>query len=159
MHRVNRVFLAVVVVLALLGGTAAVDFSRTLGDLDDAGLLKEQVRTELVRADVVDETFVLEARIHNPTRFTIQLEGAFAQVSDDGDRITYGSIVNHEELPPRIPADGTVAVRYEFALSGDQAAALEEALADGTVTVSGQHAARLHDTKFSIPYSGRVGDS
>lgn len=159
MHRLNQAFLATAVVLALLGGVAAADFTRTLDEAEDAGLIKDQVRTELSDADVVDDRFVLTVRIHNPTRFPLQLNGAYTVVSSEDDRISYGSIVNHDTIPSEIPVRGSVEVTYEFALSDEQATELKRALRDGPVTVKGKHAVQFRETNFSVPYSGEVGGS
>lgn len=159
MHRLNQTFLAIVVLSALLGGVAAADYTRTLGDAEDAGLIKTQVQTELLSADVEDGEFVLSLRIENPTQFSLGLNGAYAVASADDDRISYGTIVNHDKIPPHIPSQGGIEVTYRFALSDDQAQRLSRALEEGPVKVNGQHSVRLHETKFSIPFSGQVGGS
>lgn len=157
MHRLNQVFLATVVVLGLLGGFSAGEYTRTLGDVEDAGLVKQQIETELRSAAVEDGRFVLTVRIHNPTRFRLALNGAYTVVSSDGDRITYGTIVNHGSIPEAVPPRDSVRVTYAFALSDSQATRLERALERGPVHVEGTHALQLHDTKFSASFSGEVG--
>lgn len=156
MHRLNKAFFALTLSLALLGGVSVVDFSQTLGDIQDAGIVAEQIETEVESGEVADGEFVLQVEIQNPTRFTLDLNGAFMSVAADGDRLAYGSIVNHDEIPDEIPARDTVSVEYVFALSDDQAEELQTALDDGAVTVSGQHSVQLRDTKFSISFTGEV---
>lgn len=156
MHRLNKAFFALTLSLALLGGVSVVDFSQTLGDIQDAGIVAEQIETEVESGEVADGEFVLQVEIQNPTRFTLDLNGAFMSVAADGDRLAYGSIVNHDEIPDEIPARDTVSVEYVFALSDDQAEELQTALDDGAVTVSGQHSVQLRDTKFSVSFTGEV---
>lgn len=159
MHRLNQAFFVTVLLLTLLGSVAAADFTQTLGNAESAGLIKDQIRTELLEADVVDERFVLTVRIHNPSQFSLDLNGAYTVVSKNDDRITYGTIVNHEEVPSTVPARGSVTVTYGFALSPDQAERLRKALRRGPVNVSGQHSLQFHETKFSASFSGEVGRS
>lgn len=156
MHRLNKAFFVLTLSLALLGGVSAADFSQTLGDMQDAGLVEEQVETEILSGDVVDGEFVLQVEIRNPTRFSLDLNGAYMAASADGDRLAYGSIVNHDEIPEEIPARGSVNVEYVFALSDEQAEQLKAALNEGSVTVSGQHSVQLEDTRFSISFTGEV---
>lgn len=158
MHRLNQAFFVVVLALALVGGVAVADYSRTLGDLQDAGLVESQVETTVVSGDVSENTFVLEVRIENPTRFDLDLNGAYMSAGQGGERLAYGSIVNHDEITARIPSQETVEVRYEFALSQRQAENMRAALEDGTVDVTGQHAVQLADTNFAIEFTGEVGN-
>lgn len=158
MHRLNKIFFAVTISLALLGGVSAVDFAQTLGDIQDASLVAEQIETEVASGEVVDGEFVLEIEIHNPTRFSLDLGGAFMSASSDGERIAYGSIVNHENIPETIPARGSVEATYVFALSDSQAEQLSTALNEGTVNISGQHSVTLEDTRFSVSFTGEVGE-
>lgn len=157
MHRLNKTFFLVTLSLALLGGVSAADYSQSLGDVQDAGLVEEQIETEIRSGEVVDGEFVLRVEIRNPTRFTLDLNGAYSSVSDDGETLTYGTIVNHDEIPGEIPARDSVAVEYAFALSDDQAEELQAALDRGPVEVTGQHSVQLRETKFSVSFSGEVG--
>lgn len=157
MHRLNKAFFVLTLSLALLGGVSVVDFSQTLGDIQDAGIVAEQIETEVESGEVADGEFVLQVEIRNPTRFTLDLNGAFMSAAADSDRLAYGSIVNHDEIPDEIPARGSVNVEYVFALSDEQAGELQTALDEGTVTVSGQHSVELKDTRFSVSFSGEVG--
>lgn len=157
MHRLNKVFFAVTISLALLGGVSVVDFGQTLGDIEDASLVAEQIETEVLTGEVVDGEFVLEVEIQNPTRFSLDLGGAYMSASSDGERMAYGSIVNHEDIPGEIPARGSVKVTYVFALSDTQADRLSTALDEGTVDISGEHSVTLEDTRFSISFTGEVG--
>ena len=157
MHRLNQAFLVVTISLALLGGVSVFGFMGSLGDVQDAGLIESQVQTDVVAGEVVDGEFLLRVEIRNPTRFSIDLNGAYTTVSADGDRVAYGTIVNHGEIPSEIPARETVTVDYAFALSDEQAEELQAAMDEGTVQVSGQHAVKLKDTKFSISFTGEVG--
>jgi len=157
MHRLNKAFFVITLSLALLGGVAVADYSRTLGDVKDAGFVANQIETELQSGEVVDDEFVLVVEIRNPTRFALDLNGAFMAATADSDRLAYGSIVNHDEIPEEIPARGSVTVEYAFALSDDQAGELRSALEEGTVSVSGQHSVQLRDTQFSVSFTGEVG--
>lgn len=156
MHRLNKAFFVLTLSLALLGGVSVVDFSQTLGDIQDAGIVAEQIETEVESGEIVDGEFVLQMEIRNPTRFTLDLNGAFMSVAADNDRLAYGSIVNHDEIPDEIPARDTISVEYVFALSDDQAEELQTALDEGSVTISGQHSVQLRDTKFSVSFTGEV---
>ncbi|MEF8800338.1 MAG: hypothetical protein V5A38_04370 [Halolamina sp.] len=156
MHRLNKAFFVLTVSLALLGGVSVVDYSQTLGDFQDAGIVAEQIETEIRSGEVAEGEFVLQVEIRNPTRFTLDLNGAYMAASADGDRLAYGPIVNHDEIPETIPARGAVNVEYVFALSDDQAQGLQAVLDDGTVTVTGQHSVQLRDTQFSVSFTGEV---
>lgn len=157
MHRLNQAFLAVVLVLSLFGGVAVADYSSGLGTLKDAGLVESQVETTVISGAVTNETFTLEVRVENPTRFDLQLNGAYMALSNGNERVAYGSIVNHDELPPGIPPKDSVRIRYELALSQHQAEELRAALEDGPVEVAGRHGVQLEDTSFSIEFTGEVG--
>lgn len=156
MHRLNKAFFALTLSLALLGGVSVADFSQTLGDVQDAGIVAEQIETEVESGEVVDGEFALQVEVRNPTRFALDLNGAFMSAAEDNDRLAYGSIVNHDEIPAEIPARGTVNVEYVFALSDDQAEQLQTAMEEGSVTVTGQHSVQLRDTKFSVSFTGEV---
>lgn len=159
MHRLNKTFFVVTLSLALLGGVSAADYSRTLGDVQDAGLVEEQIETEITSGEVRDGEFVLRVEIRNPTRFTLGLNGAYSSVSDDGDTLAYGTIVNHDEIPAEIPPRDSIEVEYAFALSDEQAEELQAALENDTVQVTGQHSVQLRDTRFSVSFSGEVGSA
>lgn len=156
MHRLNQVFLVITLALGLLGGVAVADYSQSLGTLEDAGLVESQVETAVVSGQVVDGQFVLEVRIQNPTRFALELNGAYMTVSTGEERIAYGTIVNHGEIPETIPPRGSVAVTYEFALSQQQAEKLRSAMESGSVDVTGRHAVQLAETQFAIEFTGEV---
>lgn len=158
MHRLNQTFLVVVLTLGLVGGVAVADYSRTLGNLEKAGLVESQVETTLLSGEVSDERFVVEVQIENPTRFDLDLNGAYMAATDGNDRLAYGTIVNHDDIVSEIPAQESVTVRYEFALSQQQAEDMRVALDNGTVDVTGQHAVRLADTNFAIEFQGEVGN-
>lgn len=159
MHRLNKLFLVFTLSLILLGGVSVAEFSQSLGDVQDAGLVEDQVETDVASGDVVDGQFVLRVEISNPTRFSLDLNGAFTTLSSDGETLAFGSIVNHDEIPSEIPARGSVTVEYEFALSDEQEAEVRTAMDEGSVKVTGQHAVQLKDTQFSISFAGEVTGS
>lgn len=159
MHRLNQAFLLVTLALGLLGGVAVADYSQTLGTLEDAGLVESQIETTIVSGEVVDGQFVLEVRIENPTRFDLELNGAYMAASTGAERIAYGTIVNHGEIPDTIPPRDSVTVTYEFALSQQQAEKLRAAMESGTVEVTGRHAVQLAETKFAIEFTGEVSSA
>lgn len=164
MRRVNAVFVAVVVGAVLTGAVTATGFGTELSTVNTISIIENQLRSDVTELRVVDQELQLTVRITNPTGYQLGLDGTFVRVFQGGpDQLAYGAGQRTDDGSDRIPARGSLTVRYVVGLSPSQAEDVRSAIESGPVQLTVFHSLTLKDESFNIgrgniTVTGEVGE-
>lgn len=157
MRRLNRVFLAVVLVAAAVGGATAVQFRNDLGAVSTVLAVEDRVEVRVMDATPTEDGLTVTARLRNPTGYSFRVTGGVVSAHNGtGEAITSGAGRRVDDGGDVLAAKGTLTVRYSARATPTQQRWVATAFEAGTVSVTVAVPLYYGDTRFTATGTGTV---
>lgn len=151
MRRVNRFFVAIVLLSLFAGGVGANSFGSELRATEIISAVEPQIESDVTELRAVDGELLVTVEVTNPTGYPIRLEGTFVRVfRGDPTQLAYGAGQRLDDGPERIPPRGDLVARYSVGLNAEQADRLRTAFESGPVRLTVFHAMSLRGKSFTV---------
>lgn len=159
MRRLNRVFLAVVLVAAAVGGATAVQFRNDLGAVSTVLAVEDRVEVRVMDAAPTEDGLTVTARLRNPTGYSFRVTGGgvVSAHNGTGEAIASGAGQRVDDGGDVLAAKGSLTVRYSARATPAQQRWVATAFEAGTVSVTVRVPLYYGDTRFTATGTGTVG--
>lgn len=158
MDRLEVTFVALLVLSLALGGFTTLDRGNYYSAIDASDRVSSQISVAVTDAELREETFVVTARLENPSSTDVRITGARMRVFNRTNRrIASGAGDRLDDGGSTLPADGSQTVTYSIRVSDSQHDVLERVL-ELDAGVSLTVAMRLGDAEFVVRTRAPIGE-
>ncbi len=150
MDRLRLSFVVLLVTSLSLGGFTVVDFGSRLEDIDAVGSVEQRVSVAVTDVSIRDDSIAITTRLRNPTRRTLQLDGARFRIYNATDRrLASGAGIRLDDGGSTLPARGSLTVTYAVRMSDAQRDRVRATI-DRDASVAMNFAMTLGDTSMVV---------